>query len=336
MQIGTIYVMTQGAQLTKVGERLIIRAPDKSIIQDIPFFRVRQIVCFGTVEITANTIFQIMYRDIDVVYLTKGGRFKCRLSNLNGKSVLSRIAQYKKADDAVFRLHTAGAIVRGKLEEYKKWMAFRHRRGNADCSREIASISEAISMISAAKNTDELMGLEGIGSKAYFEAFRKNVKQDLGFYERNRRPPKDPVNAMLSFGYTILLHKVLSAIEIAGVDPFLANLHANQNARPSLALDLMEEFRHYLVDCTVLRLVNLAQVRSQNFIFTADKGVLMQESTIALLIKELQARLSANIVYSRDGKKAQLQDIIQKQAYHYRAVVLGDESRYMPVSFNWR
>ena len=327
--------MTQGAQLTKVGERLIVRAPDKSIIHDIPFFRVRQIICFGTVEITANTIFQIMYRNIDVVYLTKGGRFKCRLSNLNGKSVLSRLAQYKKAEDQ-FRLEIAGAIVRGKLEEYKKWMVFRHRRGNADCSREIASVSEAITIIPVAKNTDELMGLEGIGSKAYFEAFRKNIKQELGFFERNRRPPKDPVNAMLSFGYTILLQKVLSAIEIAGVDPFLANLHSNQNGRPSLALDLMEEFRHFLVDCTVLKLVNLAQVRPQNFIYTVDKGVLIEETTIALLIKELQARLSASIIYSRDGKKTQLQDIIQKQAYHYRSVILGEEPKYIPVSFTWR
>lgn len=336
MKIGTVYVLSQGARLTKVGERLVIRDIKQNIIQDIPFFRIKEIICFGCVEISAHTIFQLMYRGIDVVYLTLSGRFKCRLSSYNEKSVISRLAQYKRASDYPFCLNTARAIVKGKLENYRKWLMLKNRRGVAACEAEIAQICEAIRLADVCADTNELLGIEGIGSKAYFEGFRKNLKQDLGFFERNRRPPKDPVNAMLSFGYTLLLQKVLSAIERAGLDPFISNLHAIQNARPSLALDLIEEFRHFVVDAAVIKLVNLVQVRPENFIKTADRGVLMSKACIALLIKELQARLSGHVVYSNDGKKTQVQDQIVKQAYHYRAVVCGEEKQYKPCMFMWK
>ena len=178
------------------------------------------------------------------------------------------------------------------------------------------------------------MGIEGNGSRIYFEAFRKGLKQNLSFFERNRRPPRDPVNAMLSFGYTILYHKVLSAIEQAGVDPFMANLHSNQNSRPSLALDLMEEFRHFVIDNVVLKLVNLAQVRPENFTYTSDKGVLMNNYAIALEVKEIQARLGNSFYYPHDGKKMELQEQILRQAYAYREAVNKGVEYYEPLVFS--
>ncbi len=226
MEVGTLYITTQGAKLTKVGERLVVRSKENKIIHDMPFFKIRQIFCFGTVEVTAQTIFQIMYRNIDLVYLTKNGRFKCRLSNLNEKSVLSRIAQYRRAQDEDFKLEMARKIVVGKLSNYKNWILFKNRHGVIEANDEAFAINQAISLAESAVSVDELMGIEGNGSKIYFEAFRKGLKQNLSFFERNRRPPKDPVNAMLSFGYTILYHKVLAAIEQAGVDTFMANLHS--------------------------------------------------------------------------------------------------------------
>ncbi len=159
-----------------------------------------------------------MYRNIDLVYLTKNGRFKCRLSNLNEKSVLSRIAQYQRSLDEKFKLEMARKIVIGKLSNYKNWIMFKNRHGVIDANNEAFVISQSISLAESAMSVDELMGIEGNGSKIYFEAFRKGLKQNLNFFERNRRPPRDPVNAMLSFGYTILYHKVLAAIEQAGVD----------------------------------------------------------------------------------------------------------------------
>ncbi len=333
MEIGTLYIASQGSKITKVGERLVVRDKDGKIIHDMPFFKVRQIFCIGSVEITSQAIFQLMYRGIDVVYLTKSGRFKCRLSNLNEKAVLARIAQYKRSLEPEFRLEIARKIVVGKLSNYRIWMMSKNRRGAIDAKNEIVSVSDAIMLASSAESVDELMGLEGIGSKAYFEAFRQSIKQNLGFCERNRRPPKDPVNAMLSFGYTILYHKVLSAIEQAGIDPFMSNLHANQNSRPSLALDLMEEFRHFVVDNVVLRMVNLVQVRNEHFTYTMDKGVLMSEYAIATLVKEIQTRFGSCYFYARENRKLELQEQIVKQAYLYREAVEKGAEVYQPVIF---
>ena len=334
MEVGTLYITTQGAKLTKVGERLVVRSKENKIIHDMPFFKIRQIFCFGTVEVTAQTIFQIMYRNIDLVYLTKNGRFKCRLSNLNEKSVLSRIAQYRRAQDEEFKLEMARKIVVGKLTNYKNWIMYKNRHGVIDANNEAFAINQSISLGENAGSVEELMGIEGNGSKIYFEAFRKALKQNLSFFERNRRPPRDPVNAMLSFGYTILYHKVLAAIEQAGVDPFMANLHSNINSRPSLALDLMEEFRHFVVDNVVLKLVNLAQVRADNFTYTADKGVLMNEYAIAMVVKEIQARLGNSFFYPNDGKKMELQEQILRQAYAYRDAVNKGVEFYEPLVFN--
>ena len=125
-----------------------------------------------------------------------------------------------------FKLEMVRKIVVGKLSNYKNWILFKNRHGVIEANDEAFAINQTISLAESAVSVDELMGIEGNGSKIYFEAFRKGLKQNLSFFERNRRPPKDPVNAMLSFGYTILYHKVLAAIEQAGVDPFMANLHS--------------------------------------------------------------------------------------------------------------
>jgi CRISPR-associated protein Cas1 len=242
--------------------------------------------------------------------------------------------QYKMSFSDSFRLNQGKAVVRGKLQNYKNWLQHKQRRKAIECAKELASIGEAMAMIDFAADANELMGIEGIATKSYFEGFRKNIRQNIGFHERNRRPPKDPVNAMLSFGYTILLHKVLAAIERAGLDPFIANLHANQNGRPSLALDMMEEFRLFIVDMAVARIVNLARVKPGDFIITSDQGVKMKEATIALLVKEIQARASSCVMYLRDKRKIEVQDQILRQAYHYKDVVNGEAPVYQPVVFN--
>ncbi len=333
MQVGTFYISTQGAKLTLVGERLVVREKDGKIIFDVPLFRVRQIVCFGSVEITSRVIFQVMRREIDVVYLTQTGRFKCRLSNMNGKMVKVRLKQYERATDDKFKVEMARAIVRSKLLTYRNWIRLRNRRGVIEGTEELIGLNEVLELLEKSDVVDELMGFEGIGTRLYFEAFEKAFKQDLGFYGRNRRPPRDPVNAMLSFGYTILLNKVIGALEQAGLDVFFANLHANQNGRPSLALDLMEEYRHFLVDTTVLRMANLAQVRPSDFMHSFELGVRMKPHVIALLVKELQNKLGASFYYPPDGKKVQLQDQILKQAYRYRAAVSDGVGIYSPLVF---
>lgn len=331
MEIGVLYISAQGSRITRVGERLVVRDRDDKILEDVPFFRVRQVICFGSVEITSAAVIQLLRRGIDMVYMSLAGRFKCRLSNMNPAQVKCRQSQYEKGADHTFRLRLGRAMLTGKLLNAKSFLVRRNRPACEQVSDSIWKIATALDMIESAQTPDELMGIEGVAAREYFNGYRYLLKQDLGFCERNRRPPKDPVNAMLSFGYTLLYNMVLAAVEQVGLDAHLSNLHAIQDRRPSLALDLMEEFRVITVDMVVMRLVNLVRVRPIDFFYDEEKGTRMREQTIALLISELQARLRAKVADPLTQNQFPIKDLLRRQAYQYRAVVSGEREEYRPV-----
>lgn len=331
MEIGTLYIIAQGSRITRVGERLIVRDKENKILQDIPFFRLRQVVCFGGVELTSAATYKLMQHDIDVLYMTLTGRFKYRLSNFTRTAAFCRQMQYKHSLDNDFRIKISRQILRGKLVNSKRFLVKRNRPAQAEVSDAIWNISNCIEMIDQAQTVDELMGIEGTAARDYFIGFRFLLKQDLGFFDRNRRPPRDPVNALLSFGYTLLFHKVLAAVEQAGLDPMYSNLHAVQDRRPSLALDLMEEFRVLTVDTIVMRMANLVRVRPIDFYDDERKGTRMRAHTIALLISELQARLKARVTDPSNQKQFMLKDMFLRQAWQYKAVVCGEKESYQAV-----
>lgn len=331
METGTIYVNAQGSRLTRVGERLVVRSKENKIIEDVPFFRLLQVVCFGSIEISCAALGKLIKTGIDIIFLTITGRFKYRLDNFNQSAIKCRIGQYQKSLEPDFRLKAARAIVKGKILNSKNWLVKRNRPAAPEVSASIWKLKSALEMAENATSVDELMGVEGIAAKDYFAAFKHVLKQDLGFSERNRRPPRDPVNAMLSFGYMLLLNYILSAIEQAGLDPMLANLHAVQDRRPSLALDLIEEFRCPVIDTVVTRLVNLVRVQPRDFFPDARQGIRMREEAIALLVSEIQARLRARFPDPVSQKQYQLKDLIVKQAYQYKAVILNEKSDYQAV-----
>ncbi|MDN5280638.1 MAG: CRISP-associated protein Cas1 [Clostridiales bacterium] len=331
METGTIYVNAQGSRLTRVGERLVIRSKENRIIEDVPFFRLVQVVVFGNVELTGAAMGKLIKSGIDIIFLTITGRFKYRLDNFNKSAIKCRLSQYQKSLDDAFRLKIARSIVKGKILNSKNWLVKRNRPASADVSASIWKLKSALEMTENACSIDELMGIEGIAAKDYFSGLKHVLKQDLGFNERNRRPPRDPVNAMLSFGYMLLLNYVTSAIEQVGLDPMLANLHAVQDRRPSLALDLIEEFRCSVVDTVVTRLVNLVRIQPRDFFYDSRKGIRMREEAIGLFISEIQARLRARFPDPVTKKQFSLKDLIVKQAYQYKSLILNEKTDYQAV-----
>ncbi len=332
METGAIYVSAQGSRLTRVGERLVVRSREDKIIEDVPFFRLTQVICFGSIEITSAALGKLLRNGIDVIFLTLSGRFKYRLDNFNPAAIKCRISQYQKSLDQEFRLRTAGAFLQGKLNNARNFLIKRNRPAGEEVSAAIWKLKSATEMIPVAGSTDELLGIEGNAAKEYFAALKHLLKQDLGFNDRNRRPPKDPVNAMLSFGYMLLLKMVLAAIEQVGLDPMMANLHATQDRRPSLALDLIEEFRVPVIDTVVVRLVNLVRVQPRDFFNDSRLGTRIREEAIALLVSEIQARLRARLTDPVSQKLFQIKDLIIRQAYQYKAVVLDEKPFYQAVT----
>ncbi len=331
MEDAVLYVTAQGARLSRVGERLLVRGSDGRILSDIPFFRLIQVVCFGSVEISGAALTVLMRRNIDVAFLTVDGRFKCRLSNLQPRAVVCRMRQYERQTDQAFRVRLAKAFVKGKILNSRTWLMRQNRTREDSVSKQVVGIRTCLDLLERAVGVEEILGLEGTGARYHFEAYRLLLKQDLGFAGRVRRPPTDPVNAMLSFGYTLLFNRVQAAVEQAGLDPALANLHSPEDRRASLALDLMEEFRPILVDSVVAGLVNRMDVGPGDFFRIPEKGVRMSEQAIGRLVKAFQNRLADEYSHPIEGRSFPFRDLLVRQAWQYKSVVLGEREEYQPI-----
>ncbi len=326
----TLYVAEQGATISKTSHRIVIRNTDKKIIQEIPFFKVEQIIIIGRVNLTPDMIFSAFNREIDVVFVSRDGRFKGRLTRDNQKLVNLRRKQYERSYDNEFRLGIAKSIVAGKLKNQRTILMRYNRDKKADVAREIIAMKISIDSVDKAKTIEALMGLEGIGARSYFSGLKCVLKQDLGFKERVKRPPKDPVNAMLSFGYTMLSIYVESAVSVAGLDFYIGNLHAFEDRRKSLVLDLMEEFRPVVVDSVILSMVNTLEITGADFYaIEGCEGIFLTDEGRAKFIKALERRFASEIRV-KDEHDYSYRGLFKRQAMLYRKAVLGENKSYEP------
>jgi len=225
-------------------------------------------VVLGNVGLTAPAVRSLLTGGTDVVFLTRGGKFLGRLSSGLTRNVLLRREQHRRFDDPVFALDLARRIVAGKIENQRRLLR-RHQRRKPDerTAAALVRLRRAVERCSAsAADLDTLRGVEGSAAAAYFGCWPSLVAAPgVEFTKRLRRPPPDPVNVLLSFGYTLLGNLVHQAVEAAGLDPFLGCLHEARYGRPSLVLDLIEELRPVVVDSAVLRAINTRAVTPADF-----------------------------------------------------------------------
>lgn len=253
----TLYVIEQGAQLHKESRRLCVRK-DGKLIQEIPLFKVDQVVLFGNIGLTTPALKALLASSIDVIFLNQDGRYRGRLVGEAPPHVALRMAQYQRSASLADVLRLARCLVAGKIENMlnslQRWKRF---RPEADISRAVERLRAGLPAVSSAPDVQSLLGIEGSTSGQYMYALGQLLTNpEFTFCRRIRRPPTDPVNALLSFGYVILTRRMESAVQSVGLDPYLGFLHGVAYNRPSLALDLIEEFRSVIVDSVVLRCIN--------------------------------------------------------------------------------
>ena len=297
-----LYITTQGAKLGYRGHRLVVER-DGEEVAAVPAGQVSAVYIFGNVSVTTPALAFLLQEGIDLVFLTFHGRYRGRLVGPEGGNARLRLSHYRRASDPAWVLGTARAIVLAKLHNYRTLL----RR----YARRLAAMMEdgpAGSLAAAADELDALMaraprcttvsglsGLEGRGTAVYFSVFHHLIRTPGWTFERRtRRPPRDPVNALLSFGYTILTHNLESVLRAVGLDPYLGFLHQVSYNRPSLALDLVEEFRAVVVDSVVLRCLNNGIVVPGDFQVEpeAEYPVLLTDEGRARFIRELEARFN--------------------------------------------
>jgi len=270
--LNTLYVQTQGASLHLDGEAIRVYLPEDKAKRILPLRRYDSLVVYGHVSLSTDLITQCAEDGRAVTWMSRSGRFIGRLDGPQRGNILLRHAQHNAHDDQARRLGIARPVVAGKLQNSRQVLIRAARDATSERQEALreaaADIAEMIPPVATASSLDELMGIEGNAARRYFSVFSHLVTahSDLPpLTSRTRRPPTDPLNALLSFGYGLLRGLVHGAAETVGLDPHLGFLHGIRPAKPALVLDLMEEFRTPLADRLVLNLVNRRQVTRSDF-----------------------------------------------------------------------
>ena len=304
----SLYITTQGAKLRYSKRRLVVERQgrgkgERKEIAAVPAVHVSQVLIFGNVSVTTPALSYLLENEIDTVFLTLRGRYKGRLVGPSGGNSRLRLRQYERAINSEWALETARAIVTVKLHNTRTLLRRYARRMGEFANGESANLlstaadqlTDLIARAERCRAVNSLSGVEGRGAAVYFAVFRRLIQGDeWEFSRRNRRPPRDPVNALLSFGYTVLTHNVESAVRAVGLDPYIGFLHQVAYNRPSLALDLVEEFRAIVVDSVVLRCLNNHIILPAHFTITSegDYPVLLSDEGRTRFIRELETRLN--------------------------------------------
>ncbi|MEJ5230236.1 MAG: CRISPR-associated endonuclease Cas1 [Pseudothermotoga sp.] len=328
-----IYVTEQGAVLSKDLGKLII-SKDGKTIKELPLKNVEVVNLMGNIFLTPHILNYFLDNGIEVVFMTQYGKYRGKLYTNEYRNVLLRLKQYERAKDESFKLRMAKSIVVGKLNNYYDFLISKAKnlpRGRL--SGETAAIRKVIEKVPETNSVDQVMGLEGIGSKYYFQGFAKLFLADeFKFEQRIAHPPKDPVNAMLSLGYSLLYNEIEAAINAVGLDPYLGNLHTIDISKKSLLFDLTEEFRSFVVDAFVLSLINRNEIKPSDFEEKEEKVIHFTKPSLKQFIEKFENRLNTKTLYHLDGEENYLRTIFQKQARHYARVVLGEEEQYIPFT----
>ncbi len=346
----TVYIVEQGTQLHKDGFRLLAKKNGR-LIDEIMTRDLEQIILLGNVYITPPVMDHLIQDRVDTVFLSQSGRFRGRLLTQFTKNVELRRQQYLRFDNQNTTLDFARAVVSGKINNQRIFL-MRHNRSLKN-DKIAASLGRMRALLSTLKNADStasLMGSEGAAGKAYFSAFNYLIKrEDFIFRGRNRRPPRDPVNALLSFGYTMLANAVETAVNIVGLDPYLGAFHSIEYGRPSLVCDLMEEFRAFFIDSLIITLINKRIVNPDDFIYrdvadiqlkqyeeeqTDDKmPVSMKKEALKGIVRIFEQKMSSTVFYQPTGENITYRQVILNQVRQCARVILGKEDQYQP--FTW-
>lgn len=339
--LNTLYVTTQGSYLAQEGETVVVRV-ERSDRLRVPIHQLEGIVCFGNVAASPFLLGLCGERGVGVSFLSERGRFLARVQGPVRGNVLLRREQYRRADDLATASELARGFLAAKLANCRQVLlrAARetdHPQRGQPLSAAARDIAWRLESLRQPQPLEVLRGLEGEAANTYFGAFDHLVatqKEDFFFRERSRRPPRDNLNALLSFLYTVLAHDVAAALEGVGLDPAVGFLHRDRPGRSSLALDIMEELRPVLADRLALSLINRQQVRGSGFRTTESGGVLMDDDTRKAVLVAYQKRKQEEVQHPFLGEKASWGLLPHLQAMLLARHLRGDLEAYPP--FFWR
>ena len=329
--MSTLYLTEQYAYVKKRDDSLLVQMPDKQT-REVPLLKIDHVIVVGEITLTTPALTALLEQGAEVCYLSQRGDYRGRLSPPFSKNTFIRRRQYAAVGDPERTLAIARWIVRGKLENQRTMLLRGNRKVNdAEIAASARTIQREVAAVPTATTLDSLRGMEGNGAAAYFGAFARLLRQDLGFARRARRPATDPVNAALGLAYTCLMNQVMAAIQTVGLDPYAGYLHAAQYARPSLALDLMEEFRPLVADSIVLTLINNHALQAGDF--EEELGTCrLRPAGRRRFYEQFEERLSTEIEHPVFGYKVTYRRCLELQVRLLAKWLEGDIQAYPPFT----
>ncbi|MBB6276180.1 type I-C CRISPR-associated endonuclease Cas1c [Porphyromonas circumdentaria] len=332
--LNTLYILSPDGYLCKDGENLVIRINDVEALR-IPIHNLESILSFSRTGASPGAMYLCVQNGIKLSFLSPTGRYIGSLEGGIKGNVLLRRTQYRIADDELTSTHIAAIFIAGKIANQRAVLS-RLLRDHPLTNTTTEAIREVIlqlkyeqKRIGSLRDRQSILGVEGNAAKLYFSVFEHLIlNPEFPFTGRHKRPPKDMVNALLSFFYTILSLDVRSALESVGLDPFVGFLHVDRPGRPSLGLDLMEELRAYLVDRFVLSLINKKQISPKDFLSQGENGIILKEDARKKLLTLWQRRKKEEITHPFLKEKMPLGLLPYIQALLLSRYLRGDINDY--------
>ena len=302
----TIYIITNGTVLRRVGRCLLLEKGQSKIFE-IPDKEVGRILIYARTEVTAQTIAALLEKEVPLYYVRRSGRLRGKIMPATGIHVSFRRLQYQRFTDPDFGLPLARSIIRTKINNMQKVLEYllRKQQGTAEVIR---PLREASGQLDTCFSREEIMGVEGAATRHYFKFYGQHFPEPFQFKIRSRRPAQDFTNAILNLGYMILLREIETHLEAHNFDPYCGFLHALQDSRCSLALDLLEEFRQPLIDLFTLKTINLGRLKPEHF-QSKEGGIQMTEEGFKKFFRLYEEQLGQS-----DGENPGLRKLIDDQA----------------------
>jgi CRISPR-associated protein Cas1 len=321
-----LVVQTPGAQIGQRGDELLVSVKGEDV-RKLPGQQVRAIYCYGAVQITAQAVSTCLELGIDVSYFSPAGRFLGMLGGLPASGVDARRGQYRLFDLPSVRLQLATEIIRAKIHNQRVMLM---RNGEAP-ERVLSLMAGFRDATASARDLTSLLGIEGSAAALYFEQFESMLKQrddwKFDWRGRNRRPPRDPVNALLSLGYSMLAKELTGVCYSVGLDPFLGFMHQPRYGRPALALDLMEEFRPLVADSVAISLINRGELGPEDFVRGAN-GTFLNDRGRRPFWEAWFRRLDAEVSHPEFSYKMAYRRMLEVQARQLWRFVRGEALTY--------
>ncbi len=329
-----LYLVEEGACLRKQHSRLVITKGTETI-REVPIEKVDAVVIFSGTHLTSPCAEFLLEKGIPVTFLSARGKFFGRLESTRHVNIIRQRLQFMRAENDSFSLELAKRFIYGKIKNNQVLLRRYNRYALLpEVENTVGEMNGVLRSVESVKSREKLNGIEGYAGNLYFRALGKMSKNGYNFLKRTRQPPEDPFNSMLSFGYTLLMYELYTAIVNRGLHPYMGFLHRPRSGHPALASDLMEEWRPVIVDSLVLKIIHGNEIKVSDFNPPdAERGVYLTKDGSRLFIKKYMEKMEVKNKYlSKEGFGQSYRETLAIQvSLLVDAVESGNPEQYSPL-----